>query len=100
MSSSEVPWNPFRQNTSRTRSSASSGLKLRGRAIAPIYALTARSQRAAKRVTKILYLQGLRARLRDRDGRRRLPAEQDALVEPADRHQHQPQAHERQRAVD
>src|SRR5882724_41802 len=39
MSSSDVPWNPFRQNTSRARSSASSGSKLRGRAIGPMYVL-------------------------------------------------------------
>ena len=35
-----------------------------------------------------------------RDLRRRLPAEQDPLVQPADRHQHQAEAHERQRAID
>src|SRR5271166_1613177 len=92
MSSSDVPWNPFCQNTSRAASSASSGSKLRGLAIGPIYALSGKSQSAVS--SPAIDSAGLR------DRRLRLPAEQDALVEPADRDQHQAQANERQRAVD
>src|ERR1700726_2221131 len=90
MSSSDVPWNPFCQNTSRAASSASSGSKLRGRAITPIYALREKSQSAGS--SPEIDSAGLS------DSRRRLPAEQDALVEPADRNQHQAEADERQSA--
>src|ERR1700724_2319827 len=96
MSSSDVLWKPFCQSTSRARSITSSGSKLRGLAIVSIYALTVKSQRVVSTAaTSRAGLNGGAVRWR-----RCLPPEQDPLIQPADRHQHQAEAHERQRAVD